>query len=150
MFAATLTRRLAVTVAATSVALAGLSIPADAQDALPSCGTFDVGLTILDAHGNPVTGAAGTTLIELTNESTGASTTARIAGTVIGAVTQPDGSTTYTFVGRSFQALFPTDPGGPSTTVYSGILVFNQAADGTTTILSSTGSSVDLCAVLAG
>jgi len=61
-----------------------------------------------------------------------------------------NGSTIATVSGPSILFLFPTDPGGPATTLYRGRLVFDQSADGVTTVTSSTGGTVDLCAALGG
>lgn len=149
-------RRSTASTGAAILAAVAVSAPAQAQDlVLEGCEGFEVGVTFVDSHGNPPQAGprrvlqAGTQTITLTNESSGTETTVRTAGAVTRAVfNAEDGSTTYTFTGRTVQVLFPTDPGGPSSTLYSGHLIANQGADGTTTPLSAAGSSVDLCATL--
>jgi hypothetical protein len=46
--------------------------------------------------------------------------------------------------------LFPTDVGGPSTTLYTGRYVVTVAPDGVWTLQSSHGTSRNLCAELSG
>ena len=112
-----------------------------------------MGVTFGDSHGNPVQVGpravlmAGTMTFTLDNERTTATTTVRTAGAVR-AEPGPDGSTIFTVAGPSVLILFPTDPGGPSTTLYKGTVVFNQSAEGVTTIISSSGATRDLCAAL--
>lgn len=148
-------RRAATSVAVTALAVGATALPADAQDfVFPSCQGFDVGVTFGDSHGNPVQVgpravlAAGSRTFTLDNEATGATTSVRTAGALVSARPGPNESTIFTVVGPSILFLFPTDPGGPSTTLYPGRLVFSQGADGVTTILSSSGATRDLCAVL--
>jgi hypothetical protein len=147
-------RRAAISVAAAVVAVGATALPANAQDiAFPSCPEFEVGVTFESSHGNPVQVgpravlAAGTNTYTLNNETTEATTTVRTAGTV-SSEPGPNGSTIFTVTGPNILFLFTTDPGGPSTTLYKGGVVFNQSADGVTTIISTTGTTVDLCAAL--
>jgi hypothetical protein len=147
-------RRAATAVAAVALAVGASALPANAQDVVfPGCPGFDVGVTFGDSHGNPVQVGpravllAGTSTFTLDNETTGATTTVRTAGAV-SAEPGPNGSTIFTVAGPNVLILFPTDPGGPSTTLYQGRLVFNQSADGVTTIISSSGATRDLCAAL--
>jgi hypothetical protein len=135
----------------------GVQVPtATAQDAVyPGCAGFDVGVTTTSSRGNPSSAGpravllAGTSSHTLTNESTGATVGIRTAGSVF-ATAGAGGSAIVTVNGPSVLILFPTDPGGPSTTLYSGRVVFEQSATGVTTLISSTGATRDLCAALGG
>lgn len=156
MSPSTTARRATTSVAVASIALGAAAAPANAQDfVFPSCPGFDVGVTIERAAGNPIhvgpraVFLAGTNKVTLENMETGATHPVRTAGA---AMTTPGlkGSTIFTITGPSLLFLFPTDPGGPSTTLYQGQLVINQSADNVTTIKSSTGRTVDLCAALGG
>ena len=60
----------------------------------------------------------------------------------------PDGSVTFTSTGRTLVFLFDTDPGGPATTLYTGQVVSAVSADGTFTVISHSGGTVDVCALL--
>jgi hypothetical protein len=147
-------RRAATSVAAAALAVGATALPANAQDlVLPGCPGFDVGITFGESHGNPVQVGpravllAGTSTFTLDNQTTGATTTVRTAGAV-SAEPGPNGSTIFMVAGPSVLILFPTDPGGPSTTLYPGRLVFSQSADGVTTIISTSGATRDLCAAL--
>ncbi|HYJ26026.1 MAG TPA: hypothetical protein VE027_13535 [Acidimicrobiia bacterium] len=148
-------RQAATSVAAAALAVGAAALPANAQDVVfPGCPGFDVGITFGDSHGNPeqigprAVLLAGTSTFTLDNETTGATTTVRTAGALVSSKPGPNGSTINTVAGPNVLILFPTDPGGPSTTLYPGRLVFSQSADGVTTIISSSGASRDLCAAL--
>jgi len=157
MSPSTLARRAATSVAVTTIAVGAAAVPAHAQDVLftfPSCRGFDVGVIFVSGAGNPITHvgpravlAAGTSSFILKNMKTGATVAVRTAGTAMSA-DGPNGSTIFTNSGPSLLFLFPTDPGGPSTTLYQGQLVINQSVDGVTTIKSSAGGTVDVCAAL--
>lgn len=156
MSSSTIARRVATSIAVATIAFGAAAVPANAQDfVLPSCPGFDVGVTVESGVGNPINVgpravlAAGTMELTLENMEAGTTYSVRTAGTVSvspGAI----GSTIFTVAGPSVLLLFPTDPGGPATTLYSGRLVFDQGADGVTTINSSTRRTVDLCAALGG
>ena len=60
----------------------------------------------------------------------------------------PDGSLTFTGTGRTVVFLFDTDPGGPATTVYTGQVVSKVSTDGTFSVISHTGRTIDVCALL--
>lgn len=61
----------------------------------------------------------------------------------------PDGTTTTTQSGNNTILLFPTDnPQGPITILYVGSVTFTTSATGVTTITSSSGKQVDICAAL--
>jgi hypothetical protein len=149
-------RRAATSVAVATIAVGAAAAPANAQDfVFPSCPGFDVGVTIESSAGNPPNVGpravllAGTNKVTLENMKTGATLPVRTAGAAV-TTAGPNGSTIITISGPNLLFLFPTDPGGPSTTLYQGGLVLNQGADGVTTIISSTGRTVDLCAALGG
>jgi hypothetical protein len=156
MLPSTIARRAATSVAVATIAVGAAAAPAHAQDfVLPSCPGFDVGVTIESGAGNPIQVgpravlAAGTFTFTLENMETGATYSVRTAGAGR-ATPRPDGSTIFTSTGPNLLFLFPTDPGGPSTTLYLGRLVGSQSADDVTTIISSTGGTVDVCAALGG
>ena len=44
--------------------------------------------------------------------------------------------------------LFPTDNGGPSTTLYAGRVTVDVAADGVWTVTKTAGTASDICAAL--
>lgn len=149
-------RRTATLVTVATIAIGAAAAPANAQDfVFPSCPGFDVGVTIESSAGNPpnvgprAVFLAGTNKVTLENMETGATLSVRTAGAAM-TTAGPNGSTIITISGPNLLFLFPTDPGGPSTTLYQGQLVLNQGADGVTTIISSTGRTVDLCAALGG
>jgi hypothetical protein len=136
------------------LAVGGIELPANAADfVFPSCPGFDVGLTPLTNHGNPVqagprvvvAAGSGTSLVD--NETTGATITFRGAGAFMIEET-PDGSLTFTSTGRTIVFLFDTDPGGPATTLYTGGIVTMVSADGTFSVISHTGGTIDVCALL--
>jgi hypothetical protein len=154
MSSSPLIRRAGIVAGAVALAVGGTALPANAADLVfPSCPGFDVGLTPLTAHGNPVQAgpravvAAGSGTSILDNETTGATTGFHGAG-AFDVADNPDGSLTITSTGRTLVFLFPTDPGGPATTLYTGGVVSTVSADGTFTVLSHTGATVDMCAVL--
>ena len=149
-------RRVATSVALATIAVGAAAAPVNAQDfVLPSCPGFDVGYTIGSDAGNPTHVGpravllAGTMKVTLENMETGTTYSVRTAGAARTSP-GPNGSTIATITGPSILFLFPTDPGGPATTLYQGRLVFNQSADNVTAIESSTGGTVDLCAALGG
>jgi hypothetical protein len=128
--------------------------PANAADFVsPSCPGFDVGLTPLTSHGNPVQAgpravvAAGSGTSVLDNETTGSSITFHGAG-AFNVTDSPDGSLILTSTGRTVVFLFDTDPGGPATTIYTGGIVSEVAPNGTFTVLAHTGKAVDVCSLL--
>jgi hypothetical protein len=136
------------------LAVGGTELPANAADfVFPSCPGFDVGLTPLTNHGNPVQAgpravvAAGSGTSFVDNETTGAKITFRGAGAFM-IEENPDGSLTFTSTGRTIVFLFDTDPGGPATTLYTGGVVTMVSADGTFSVVSHTGRTIDVCALL--
>lgn len=149
-----LLRRTATTLGTVVLAAATTLPPANAADFVsPSCPGFDVGLTALTGHGNPfqagpraiVAAGSGTSILD--NETTGASIPFHGAG-AFDVSDNPDGSLTLTATGQTVVFLFDTDPGGPATTIYTGGVVSEIAPDGTFTVLSHTGTAVDVCSLL--
>jgi hypothetical protein len=149
-------RRAGILAGVAVLAVGGTALPANAADLVfPSCPGFDIGVTPLTSHGNPVQAgpravvAAGSGTATFDNETTGATITVRGAG-VFNAEENPDGSVTLTGAGRTIVFLFDTDPGGPATTLYTGGVVSVVSADGTFSVISHTGETVDICALLGG
>jgi hypothetical protein len=129
-------------------------LPANAADLVfSSCPGFDLGLTPLTSHGNPaqagpraiVAAGSGTSILD--NETTGATIPFHGAG-AFNVAESPDGSVTLTATGRTIVFLFDTDPGGPATTLYTGRVVSVVSPDGTFSVISHTGRTVDVCALL--
>ncbi len=149
--------RVLLTATGTVLVTAAMTLPpANAADFVsPSCPGFDVGLTTLTGHGNPVQAgpravvAAGSGTSVLDNESTGSSIAFHGAG-AFKVSDNPDGSLLFTVTGRAVVFLFDTDNGGPATTIYTGGVVSEVAPDGTFTVLSHTGTAVDVCSLLDG
>jgi hypothetical protein len=150
--------------------LAGLTLlappAANAEDIFgpyPACPNFDVSLSI--SGGNQalrltrvkdgviytVTSGSGTTITFNAVDKKGnilKSVTFDTKGSVTKTTTSGD-LTTFQITGFGTLLLFPTDPGGPSTTVYNGKVAFTLAADGTlvSTVVNS-GRTFDICAAL--
>jgi hypothetical protein len=114
----------------------------------------------VDENGNPVrilTAGKGV-LLTYTNYGTkpkkpveGESITIRTDGSVTEIEVNPDGTLTYTATGHNGLVLYPGDvPAGPSATQYVGKIVFTvDPATGIFTLVSTSGSAVDVCAELA-
>ncbi|PTT69750.1 hypothetical protein [Arthrobacter sp. HMWF013] len=80
----------------------------------------------------------------------GESLTIRTDGSVTETVYNPDGTQTVTATGHNGLIMFPSDiPAGPSTTHYTGKIVFTIGTDGVFTLISTSGPSIDVCAELA-
>ena len=94
------------------------------------------------------TGAA----LTFSNETTGTSVSLRSNGAVQRATTTlADDSTLNVLSGHNVLFLVPTDvPAGPSTTLYTGQVVFSATPSGDFTVLGTHGTSRDLCAELTG
>ena len=149
-------RRAGTVAGVAAVAAAGTVLPANAADVVfPACPGFDVGLTPLTSHGNPVQAgpravvAAGSGTSILDNETTGATIPFNGAG-AFKVAENPDGSLTFTSTGRTVVFLFDTDQGGPATTVYTGQVVSAVSAEGSFSVVSHTGRALDACALLEG
>ena len=160
---------------ASAALLVGLTMSAPqvatAQDTFgpyPACPDFDVSLTI--SGGNQalrqerigdgviftVTGGSGTTITFSAVDNQGKNK-GDIINTVTfdtkGSVTKTEtigDQTTYSITGFGTLLLFPTDEGGPSTTVYTGKVTFtldSNTGDLLSTVVNS-GRTFDICAAL--
>lgn len=105
-----------------------------------------------DRNGNVVrllAAGKGFTLT-FTNLSTGNSLTLPSNGSVQRTTINSDGTQTVVSTGHNVLILFPTDiPAGPSTTLYVGQIVYTVDASGVFTLQSTSGTTTDLCALLA-
>lgn len=87
--------------------------------------------------------------LTFTNETTGATVSLRSNGAVQRTTTLADGSTLNVLTGHNVLFLYPTDvPAGPSTTLYTGRVVFKATPNSDYTVLETHGTSRDLCAAL--
>jgi hypothetical protein len=87
--------------------------------------------------------------LTFTNLSSGESITLPSNGSVQLTTINADGTQTVQSTGHNVVILFPTDvPAGPSTTLYTGRLVYTVDADGVFTVLSTSGQTTDICALL--
>jgi hypothetical protein len=105
-----------------------------------------------DRNGNVVrTLAAGKGFtLTFTNLSTGESLTLPSSGSVQRTTVNSDGTSTVVSTGHNVVIFFPTDiPAGPSTTLYVGQIVYTVDASGVFTLQSTSGTTTDLCALLA-
>jgi hypothetical protein len=109
--------------------------------------------TLVDEDGDPVrTITAGTgDAVTLTNAETGETLQFRSNGAVTQTVYNDDGTQTVTSTGHLILILFPGDePAGPSTTLIAGRIVYDVVtATQVFTVQSISGSTTDLCALLA-
>jgi hypothetical protein len=109
-------------------------------------------LTFFDRSGNVVrqTLIVGPSTWKITNLNTNASHTFAVAAARENVTPHDDGSVTVELSGGIVGFNAPTDtPPGPFALTFSGRLVINVAADGTGTIIQSSGTSTDLCATVA-
>lgn len=151
---------------ATLLGLAGPALAADIDDVYPAgiaCPTFDVrvlgtgGNSVtkqwLDEKGNfvkSITGGRGNQLT-FTNLSKPANVlTLKSNGSVNKtAYNSSDATTTMSIIGHSVLIMYPTDiPAGPTTTLYVGRVSLTIDANGVFTILTTSGKSTDICAIL--
>jgi hypothetical protein len=105
-----------------------------------------------DRNGNVVrTLAAGKGFtLTFTNLDTGESLTLRSSGSVERTTVNSDGTRTVVSTGHNVVIFFPTDiPAGPSTTLYVGQIVYTVDASEVFTLQSTSGTTTDLCALLA-
>jgi hypothetical protein len=83
------------------------------------------------------------------NPVAGKSITIRTDGSVTEYVYNTDGTQTVTATGHNGLILFPNDvPAGPTTTHYTGRVVYTIGTDGVFTLVSTTGKQIDVCAAL--
>lgn len=150
-----------------AVLIAGVTLtapqPAAADVQYPGCKDFNITfsasggnqatrvVTLRDGVVYSVTGGHGTTLT-FTNASSGKSVTFPTNGSVTrAAVSTTKGTTTYQLSGFNVLILFPTDPGGPSTILYTGRVTFTVetvSGDLVEPVTSSAGRQRDICAEL--
>ena len=127
-----------------------------------ACPDFGVGINLtggnqrvhefVDEAGNPVrllTTGTGST-IEFANLLTGETVILRSRGAVSDTRIHSDGSATVTSIGSNLLILFPTDvPAGPSSTLIVGRLVFTVDSAGVFTVQSVSGTTSDICSLVA-
>lgn len=152
-----------------AAALTAVALPAPAHAAPPydyffdagvACETFALGVDgtpdtrktkeYTDADGNlvQIISGRGSTLT-FTNDSTDATVTFAGNGSVTKQTTNPDGSFTVVSTGHNVIILYPTDvPAGPSTTLHVGRVVYTATATSDFTIVSTSGTALDICAAL--
>lgn len=96
-----------------------------------------------------ISAGIGSTL-RYTNNSNLKSMTTKANGAVTRTTTYTqDGSQTWSLTGHNVLIMFPTDvPAGPSTTLYTGRVVFTVDPTYTTTVQSYSGKALDICAAL--
>jgi hypothetical protein len=153
---------LAAAVATTTPASAAVE---DLHLVLPAglaCATFDLGVdgkgskqtvkTFTDQNGDVVriiTAGKGYDLT-FTNVQSGETIAFPSNGSVQRTTFNADGTQTVQATGHNVVILFPSDvPPGPSTTLYTGRLVYTVDAKGVFTVVSSSGRTADICALLA-
>ena len=87
--------------------------------------------------------------LTFTNLDSGESVALPSNGSVAQTTVNADGTTTVQDTGHNVVILFPTDvPAGPSTTLYTGRLVYTADASNNFTVVSSSGPTTDICALL--
>jgi hypothetical protein len=88
--------------------------------------------------------------LTFTNLSNGKSITLLSNGSVNKSSTDANGIQTFQSTGKNVLILFPTDPSGPSSTLYTGRLVYTVDLNtGVFTVQSNSGQTTDLCAAVA-
>jgi len=93
-----------------------------------------------------ISAGKGSTLI-FTNALSGATVELESNGSVSKASIDPDGSSTVAATGHNVIILFPSDvPAGPTTTLYTGRVVYKSTATSDFTIVSTSGHTRDICA----
>ena len=91
----------------------------------------------------------GKLVVQFTNLDTGSNVTLNESGPG-SIVFNPDGSLTFHDTGPTGLSLFPTDqPPGPATILNYGRTVLTVSPTGMVTILSMTGNTLDVCAMIA-
>jgi hypothetical protein len=89
--------------------------------------------------------------LTFTNLESGESIAFPSNGSVSRTTINADGVNTVQATGHNVVILFPSDvPAGPSTTLYTGRLVYTvDTSTGVFTVVSSSGPTTDICAILA-
>ncbi|MCU1432849.1 MAG: hypothetical protein JWP95_1954 [Actinotalea sp.] len=103
------------------------------------------------AGGTVISAGTGSRLVFTNLDDPTQTLTTRSSGAVSRTTVQADGTTTTELLGHNLLVLFPTDvPPGPSSTLYTGRVRYTVGTDGTWTLVSARGTSVDVCAELGG
>lgn len=109
--------------------------------------------TFTDQGGNEVkviTAGKGYDLTFTKDDPGGKSITFPSNGSVQKITFDADGTQTVQTTGHNVVILFPTDvPPGPSTTLYTGRLVYTVDTNGVFTVQGASGRTSDICALLA-
>lgn len=104
-----------------------------------------------DRNGNlvrTITAGKGV-LLTYTNLDNGKSISFNTSGSVLKKTYNRDGSYTARASGHNGLIFFPSDvPAGPTTTQYTGTVVYTVDTSGTWTLVSTSGQAVDVCAAL--
>lgn len=125
------------------------------------CPGFDLGIKwsggnvhtkeFTDRNGEPVRVISAGKGFDITYSNGGTSVTVKTPGSVSKTVFNADGTQTVTSTGHNGLVLFPTDvPAGPTTTHYTGRIVYTVDPTGVFTLVSTAGQERDICAELAG
>ncbi|GAA4673399.1 hypothetical protein GCM10023215_01060 [Pseudonocardia yuanmonensis] len=153
---------LAIATLLATAAAVGVAQPASAQgstfttDPGQAC-SFGLRVTLtggnlepMEVGGGQIVEAGSTGTLEITRLDTGETITFPSRGVGRREVTTTDGITTVSTGGQLLLILFPTDvPAGPSTTLYTGRVVYTVDQNGVFTVVSTAGRQVDVCAELA-
>lgn len=161
-------RRVAAIVAATALAAIGVVSPASAA-ATPWTATFPAGavctfpLTIsgsgdspavyrefTDRHGNvrAILSAGKGQELTYTNDNTRKSFSTPANGAVSWTFYNKDGSQTIQLMGHNVVLMSPTDVGGPSATLYSGLVIIKVDTAAVWKVVKQAGKKLDICARL--
>ena len=151
-------------VAGATFVLAGLAVPANAAPErgddfgpipfaagegceFPFAVSGTGGLVNTHTNGEVITTTGRGSALTFTNPATGAVFATPSTGSNQRVTPLPDGTDLVVSTGNFVIILFSTDPGGPSTTLHHGRVVYIDD-NGEFTILSSAGSETDVCAAL--
>jgi hypothetical protein len=131
---------------------AGVACPFELQISLTGGNLEEDPRNLVGAErGRPVrlvTAAGSTGTLTLVNLDTDESISFRSKGVGQTEVSE-GGTTTVSTGGQLLLVLFPNEPGGPSTTLYTGRVVYTvDETTGIFTVQSTTGQAVDVCAAL--
>ena len=160
-----------ISVVAAATALLGVSpaYPVSAEPTEPFTAIFPAGLvctfelkvdvgagdrhpkTFADAAGNAIRiiDAGRGTPLEFTNTENQQSMSTTANGAVSQTAINAGGTSRTVLTGHYVLFMFPTDrPAGPSTTLYTGRVVFTTDQSGVTTVQEKSGRKTDICAAL--
>lgn len=104
-----------------------------------------------DRHGNvrAILSAGKGQELTYTNVDTRKTFSTPANGAVSWTVYNRDGSQTIQLLGHNVVLMAPTDVGGPSATLYSGLVIIKVDAAGVWKVVKQTGKKLDICARLA-